>query len=166
MSDDRGYPLCYVSWKNAMAFCEWLSKREADGARLPAGYVYRLPTEAEWEYCASEGGHPITPDGDTMAWHLVNAKANQPVQQLKANAWGLYDMLGNVWEFCYDFYGRYEADEQVDPTGPKRGVLRVMRGGSHSNPADLCRPTYRGSIGWTDARANVGFRIVLAPILE
>lgn len=167
MSDERGYPVCYVSWKNAMAFCEWLTVREGKGRRLPDGYVYRLPTEAEWEYCASDGGAVHTvPNIEEVAWYIVNAKANQPVQQLRANDWGLYDMLGNVWEMCYDYYGRYEADDAVDPSGPRRGNLRVMRGGSHSNPADLCRPAYRSSIGWTDTRANVGFRIVLAPAVD
>ncbi len=165
MSAERNHPVCYVSWKNAMAFCEWLTVRERAGQRLPDGYVYRLPTEAEWEYCATVGGTARIFDLDAMAWHAKNSKANQPVQQLQANAWGLFDLLGNVWELCYDFYGRYRPEEVTDPTGPNAGVLRVMRGGSHANPADLCRPTYRSSIGWTDCRPNVGFRIVLAPAI-
>lgn len=166
MSDERNHPVCYVSWKNAMAFCEWLTIRERKGARLPQGYAYRLPTEAEWEYCASAGGELGEIDLDLYAWYMKNSKANQMVQQLQANGWGLHDMLGNVWELCYDYYGPYEPEEVADPVGPRRGVLRVMRGGSHSNPGDLCRPTYRSSIGWTDARANVGFRVVLGPTFE
>jgi formylglycine-generating enzyme required for sulfatase activity len=166
MSDGRNYPVCYVSWKNAMAFCEWLTIRETKGKRLPEGYAYRLPTEAEWEYCASRGGAVEDPELTGLGWYMKNSKTNQPTQQLRASQWGLYDMFGNVWELCYDYYGRYKPDEVSDPIGPRRGVLRVMRGGSHSNPADLCRPSYRSSVGWTDARSNVGFRVVLAPTIE
>ncbi|MDT8391212.1 MAG: SUMF1/EgtB/PvdO family nonheme iron enzyme [Lentisphaeria bacterium] len=166
MPDGDMYPICYVSWKNAMAFCEWLTNREREGNRLTAGYVYRLPTEAEWEYCARLDNRSGRADLDGRAWYARNAKANQPVRQLRANGAGLNDMLGNVWEFCYDYYGPYNADEVADPVAPPRGVLRVMRGGSHVNPAELCRPGYRSGVGWMDARPNVGFRIVLAPRIE
>ena len=168
MSGDPNYPICYVSWQNAMAFCEWLTEREREGNRLPEGYVYRLPTEAEWEYCARFGSSPKDGDLDSRAWYKRNTQTNQPVGQLHANEAGLKDMLGNVWEFCYDYYDKsyYTSDGITDPVGPDQGVYRVMRGGSHVNPAELCRPGYRSSVGWKDAEPNVGFRVVLAPSIQ
>jgi formylglycine-generating enzyme required for sulfatase activity len=89
-----------------------------------------------------------------------------PVGARLANAWALCDVLGNVWELCQDWYGPYPAEGVTNPVGPPVGVFRVMRGGSWRNSPDLCRPTYRSSIARTEARGNVGFRVVLARALQ
>ncbi len=161
------YPVAYVSWLNAKAFTEWLTARERRGGRLPNGYVYRLPTEAEWEYVCRVGGGPrkIT-DLSRHAWTGDNSgQKPHPVGNRSSNEWGIYDMQGNQWEFCYDFYAPYSRKATTDPYGPAEGVFRVMRGGSWRNAAELCRCTYRSSAARTETRANLGFRIVLAPPL-
>ena len=158
------HPVCFVSWRNAEAFCAWLTARERRNGRLPDGYAYRLPTEAEWEYaCRAGATAEVTGELAEHAWFMHNCNSTQPVARYPANAWGLHDMLGNVWELCHDWYGPYLEDQIVDPAGPDKGVLRVMRGGSWANAADLCRPANRSSIAATDTKPNVGFRIVLAP---
>jgi formylglycine-generating enzyme len=167
-----------VSWNDAMAFCAWLSKQE--------GKSYRLPTEAEWEYACragtmtifNTGGH--LPDG-FQKWRFNDGrieryfkdgkltkeyrdwpkKAPLQVAQTPANAWGLFDMHGNVGEWCADWYGPYEAGEQTDPQGRSDGDFRVIRGGWHGTFARTLRSANRSA--WIPETANdqVGFRVVL-----
>ena len=140
------YPATYVSWNDAVEFCRKLSEIE--------GLEYRLPTEAEWEYACRAGTTTAYSFGDDAselgeyAWYRENAweagqKYAHTVGQKKPNPWGLYDMHGNVWEWCEDRYGVYHAGAATDPTGPASGDLRVLRGGSFSNRSSYVRSANR-----------------------
>ncbi len=158
------YPISYVSWRNAEAFCRWLTSRERGAERLPDGYVYRLPTEAEWEYACRAGSEgDFAGDISLMAWHGNRSPNNAEVARLRPNAWRLYDMHGNVWEFCHDWYAPYPATDSIDPKGPPAGNFKVVRGGSWKNSAEMCRSSYRTHVAASETRGNFGFRIVLAP---
>lgn len=121
-------PVEQVSWEDAQEFLKQLNAKEK-GAR------YRLPREAEWEYAARAGLVWEAANLDPVAWSLVNSDyQTHPVGQKQPNGWGLYDMLGNVWEWCADRYGSeyYGKSPPVDPPGPAEGDLRVLRGGAWS----------------------------------
>ena len=120
------------------------------------GVQYRLPTEAEWEYASRAGasGRPFSPfsNRDAAAWHSGNSgDSPHPVGQKRPNAWGLHDMLGNVWEWVQNWYGRYPGGTTTDPLGPSSGSKRVGRGGGWSDPAEQCRVSFR-------SHASPGFR--------
>ena len=131
---------------------------------------YRLPTEAEWEYAAQAGGSDrIYSFGDDIlklgdyAWYVKNSgKTTHPVGEKKPNAWELYDMTGNVWEWCDDWYsGKYYKDSPMDdPKGEGGGERHVLRGGSWSSDARRCRLSYRGCSDPTNAYDHYGLRIV------
>lgn len=176
-------PVERVSWYDAVEYVNRLS----DAARLPRCYGadgsfegldcpgYRLPTEAEWEYAARAGTTTVTYNGDLwsdgcvepvlepIAWFCGNSGyQTHPVATKSANAWGLHDMLGNVFEWVHDWYGPYGGDA-FGPTGPSNGEIRVVRGGSWLNPAPIVRaahrfyfpPDYRGQdlgVGFRPAR--------------
>ncbi|MFM8793273.1 MAG: formylglycine-generating enzyme family protein [Solirubrobacterales bacterium] len=148
-SDFRGdlnRPVERVSWDDAVLYCQTLTTRERDAGRITAQQAYRLPTEAEWEYAARAGttgarytyqNYDVAQSLDKIAWLRGNSKTNgsrqtHPVKQKAPNAWGLYDMIGNVWEWCSDWYDDYPTGSVTDPKGPglspKR--VRVFRGGS------------------------------------
>jgi formylglycine-generating enzyme required for sulfatase activity len=169
---DLNRPVEQVSWTDSVNYCAKLTERERSAGRLPAGYVHRLPTEAEWEYAVragsttrfSYGEDPgYTKLGD-YAWYEGNSSnTTHPVGQKLANAWGLYDMAGNTWEWCLDWYGTYPGGNVTDPRGPASGSLRVIRGGSWNNNARICRSAFRY---FSDPDFRIyyfGFRIVLAP---
>jgi formylglycine-generating enzyme required for sulfatase activity/tetratricopeptide (TPR) repeat protein len=161
------YPVVYVSWENACNFTEWLTRRERSGGRLPDGYEYRLPTEAEWEYCC-RAGHALNFSGvpREVAWFSLASGARQ-IGTKAPNDWGIFDLHGNVWEWCRDYYGVYpDLRRETDPVGASTGTFRVIRGGSWSNAADLCRCSYRSMAASKEAKANIGFRVVLAPIID
>jgi formylglycine-generating enzyme required for sulfatase activity len=161
------YPVVYVSWENAHYFTEWLTRRERSGGRIPDGYEYRLPTEAEWEYCCRAGG-ALNFSGvpREVAWFSLASGARQ-IGTKAPNDWGVFDLHGNVWEWCRDFYGSYpQRRGETDPVGPSTGTFRVIRGGSWNNAADLCRCSYRSKAASKEAKANIGFRVVLAPIID
>jgi eukaryotic-like serine/threonine-protein kinase len=137
---DPRLPVETVSWQDAMTFCERLSALPAERS---AGRVYRLPTEAEWEYACRAGSTTIYSFGDSegslgdYAWYDSNSGSKtHPVGQKRPNAWGLYDMHGNVWEWCSDWYdGSYYASSPVDdPTGPVKAIpgFSVAVAGSNS----------------------------------
>ncbi len=160
-------PVEQVYWKDAVQFCQRLSALPEEKA---AGRVYRLPTEAEWEYACRAGSQTryIFGDGESdlvqHAWLDNNSDSKtHPVGKKKPNAWGLYDMHGNVWEWCSDWYGDYPSGAVCDPTGPQTGSLRVLRGGGWSSGAARCRSASR-SWAYPSARFNYyGFRLVLSP---
>jgi formylglycine-generating enzyme required for sulfatase activity len=162
-------PVETVSWTEAMAFCGELTERE-HAQTLPKGYVYTLPTEAQWEFaCRATTLGPYAGDGqlDNMGWYRENSHSRtQPVGQKSANAWGLFDMHGNVWEWCADWFGDYPGGHVCDPVGPAFGVNRVCRGGGWASIAGYCRSAYRD---WFDANSRgggLGFRIALVPQIK
>ena len=134
------------------------------------GRTFRLPTEAEWEYAARggqksrhfkySGGNNI----DRVAWYGGNSGIKtHPVGVLRPNELGLYDMSGNVWEWCQDWYGDYSSSAQTNPTGPEEGDYRVIRGGSYDCNARGCRVSYRYDGSPDDRDYRIGFRLVLVP---
>jgi formylglycine-generating enzyme required for sulfatase activity len=167
VKEDADYPATYVRWKEATVFCEKLSAKE--------GRTYRLATEAEWEYACRAGSSTGSFFGDDSsasgnhAWHYENAwnvgeEYAHAVGRKKPNGWGLYDMHGNVWEWCSDWRdgGYYKESPVDDPTGPSSGDVRVVRGGGWHYSSD-CRAAYRPR-GSPDPRGDdLGFRVALVP---
>jgi formylglycine-generating enzyme required for sulfatase activity len=149
---DLRRPVERVSWAEAAWFCMDLSTQ--------TGGVYRLPTEAQWEY-ACRAGTTTARYGDlgAIAWHSESAhESTQAVAQKQPNGWGLYDMLGNVWEWCRDWYDDSPPEPQRDPTGPTRGHARVLRGGAWYSDAQYCRAAQRNGSTDLDLQDTVGFR--------
>ena len=159
ISKGNSLPVENVTWAEAMEFCRRLSERDRPGARLPVGAEYRLPTEAQWEYACRAGTAGDYAGGlDAMAWYDSNSE-QQPhdVRTKKPNAWGLYDLHGNVWEWCLDYYAPV-LPEGIDPEA-RIGTQRVIRGGSYSNPDNRCRSSIREKLSPDERRRNVGFRL-------
>jgi formylglycine-generating enzyme required for sulfatase activity len=168
---DFDRPVETISWDEAVKYCELLTKRERAAGRIPPNSVYRLPTEAEWEYACrartstrfSYGDDPGYTNLAKYAWYLANsAHTTHVVGEKLPNPWGLYDIHGGLWEWCYDWYGTYPGGSVVDPQGPATGRYRVFRGGSWGCQGGRCRSAVReadpeGQTGY------VGFRVVLAP---
>ena len=160
LSNEDDEAVVNVSWHEAVAFCEWLSKKE----RTP----YRLPTEAEWEYACRAGtttrfntGNDLSEVYQKSQKHKSRPdKVSTLVGVTPPNAWGLYDMHGNVEEWCYDLYGAYEPGEQRDPVGRKAGLWRVVRGGSHNVYLKSLRSANRMSTLPEDKHWLIGFRVV------
>ena len=161
-------PVESVSWHDAVAYCAKLTEQEKAAGRLPAGYEYRLPTEAEWEYACRAGTTTEYSFGNdenqlgAYAWYNSIAPTH-PVGQKKPNGWGLYDMHGNVWEWCLDWHGDYPGGSTADPQGPTVGTSCVRRGGRWGSPARYCRSATRDYSQPNFRHSGVGFRIVLAP---
>jgi formylglycine-generating enzyme required for sulfatase activity len=159
-------PVEKVSWEDAVAFCKKLSELPEEKA---AGRVYRLPTEAEWEYACRAGSTTRFGFGDidsqlgSYAWFYKNSTgATRPVGQKTPNAWGLYDMHGNVWEWCADRKGDYSTSAVTDPTGPAEGSFRVFRGGCWFSEAAFCRSAFRHRIDPSFRNYYLGFRLALS----
>ncbi len=159
-------PVDSVSWDEAMQFCQTLSAK--------TGRIVRLPTEAEWEYACRAGGTSRFYYGDDpehtqlgdYAWYAANSGGKtQPVARKKPNAWGLYDMAGNVWEWCSDFYGGpYDQKPVTDPAGPAiapDGRLRILRGGCWETGPLSCRSANRGGLSAGRAASRCGFRVAV-----
>ena len=125
-------PVEQVSWSEAVEYCRKLTTKQRAEGLLPEGWEWRLPTEAEWEYAARAGTTGARHgELDAIAWWSGNSgDQTHPVKQKAPNAWGMYDMLGNVWEWCADWSGNYPTGSVTDPTGPNSGSFRVFRGGS------------------------------------
>jgi formylglycine-generating enzyme required for sulfatase activity len=159
-------PVETVSWDDAVAYCKKLTERERAAGRITAQQAYRLPTEAEWEYAARAGTTGVR-YGELAAigWYNVNSgRKTHPVSQKAANAWGLHDMIGNVWEWCSDWYGDYPTGSVTDPTGPSSGSFRVNRGGSWNFVARGVRSAFRGGGVPGDRGNGLGFRPVLSSV--
>jgi len=164
ISGGDDFPVCYVSWLNAVAFCTWLNRVEGQGDRLPRGYVYRLPSEAEWEYaCRAGTDGEFAGEVNNMAVYEHNSRSTRSVAAWQANGWGLYDMHGNVWEWCLDWKGDYANGEQRDPHGAASGVFKVLRGGGWKSSKALCRSATRHSASRYESDGTIGFRVALAP---
>lgn len=162
-ADGKDRPVERVSWIDALAFCRTLTERERGAGRLGADLAYTLPTEAQWEYaCRAGTTGAYAGEPDAMAWHSANSEGTtHPVGRKRPNAWGFFDMAGNVLEWCYDWYGDYPGGAVTDPTGPERGYYRMARGGSWRTAANLGRSAARsgGSAGRLDY--TIGFRLCL-----
>jgi formylglycine-generating enzyme required for sulfatase activity len=161
--DMSRFPVEEVSWNDAVEFCKKLLPEEKRNER-----VYRLPTEAEWEY-ACRGGASLQPFhyGDSLSSTQANFHSNlgrtTRVGSYEANAFGLYDMHGNVWEWCADWYDTnyYKHSPRKDPKGPATGTRRVLRGGSWGYNGGNCRSAYRGNYDPGYRSVGSGFRVVL-----
>jgi len=172
-------PVDSVTWNDAMAYCAALTTLEAAAGRLPAGYQYRLPTEAEWEYCCRAGTTTEYHYGNTLVcaqanfWYSNHTTSHClvgntiVVGSYTANAWGLHDMHGNVWELCLDWWNggaNYPAGPITDPYVTS-GPIRVFRGGGWLGVSNVCRSAFREGNFPTYTNDNLGFRVVLAPVL-
>jgi formylglycine-generating enzyme required for sulfatase activity len=177
------YPMEHVKFREAVVFCQKLSELPAE---MQAGRTYRLPTEAEWEYACRAGTATAFHTGDALSSTQANCNGNYPhggapkgpylkqtakVGSYAPNAWGLYDMHGNVMEWCADFYdpNYYKQSPKQDPAGPGKGVVttefppdhfRVVRGGCWLDEARGCRSAYRFRMQPTEPYRLVGFRVV------
>ncbi len=182
-TEDFGYgrsdrPAIDMTWMDAVRFCNWLSSKEGlepayqlDGDRVTWNVQspgYRLPTEAEWEYAAGGGAlgegfrYAGSNDVTEVAWFLDNADMQtHPVASKKANGLGLFDMTGNVREYCWDWSEPYDPDakDETDPTGPPDGTIRSVRGGSYNNPMLHLQITYRSGTFLGDHSGAKGFRV-------
>ena len=154
-------PVNSINWFMAARFVEEINK-------LDKQYHYRLPTEAEWEYVARAGSEEIRPvsleDLEDYAWFINNSGDEpQPVASKKPNAFGVYDMLGNVWEWVNDWYApdTYSNNNSNNPSGPKEGKFKIRRGGSYHCPVHLTRPGYRAANKPGVGYEVIGFRVVL-----
>ncbi len=164
MSKEDDEAVVFVNWHEAVKFCKWLSKKE--------GKPYRLPTEAEWEYACRAGTTTAYYTGDDLpdAYHKNQTQTWQPkpvslkVATTPVNPWGLFDMHGNVEEWCYDWYGPYEQGQQTDPVGRAGGDFKVTRGGSHSTKLSFLRSANRLGTLPQDKSWVIGFRIVLGEL--
>jgi formylglycine-generating enzyme required for sulfatase activity len=173
--DSDDLPVDNVTWGEAVAFCKKLSELPAEKR---AGRTYRLPTEAEWEYACRAGTKTPFHFGVSLSSKQANFHGAFPygeadpipplartckVGSYKPNAWGLYDMHGNVWEWCSDWHGKdyYGKSPRRDPQGPSEGSLRVVRGGSWRNYAHFCRSAHRGALAPSGRDSYLGFRVAL-----
>lgn len=156
------HPIINISWFEAVAYCEWLS--------INSTKVYRLPTDAEWEYAAKgaimmdsfeySGSNKL----EEVAWYSKNSNnQTQAIGQKNPNRLGIFDMTGNVREWCNDWYGKFQnnMDSLFNPKGPETGHYKVVRGGSWDSPAYFCRNTARSGHGPYDKLNTVGFRLVI-----
>ncbi len=169
---DPNRPVETVTWFDATNYCGQVTQRDRAAGRIAADSVYRLPTEAEWEYACrawtstrfNYGDDPGYTNLTDYAWYYDNTGGTaHPVGEKLPNLWGLYDMHGNVLEWCQDWHGNYGGGIGVDPEGPVTGSYRVVRGGSCGSITVGCRSAFRGR-DTPDDRVNIiGFRVVLAP---
>jgi formylglycine-generating enzyme required for sulfatase activity len=138
-------PVEQVSWEEVVEFCRRLTLNQRQEGILPEGGEWRLPTEAEWEYAARAGTTGAWHgELDAIAWYDDNSCCEtHAVKGKQPNAWGLFDMIGNVWEWCADWYGEYPTGSVTDPTGPSSRHFRVLRGGSWLDVAKESRPARR-----------------------
>ena len=169
---DTNRPVETVSWFNATSYCGKLTQSQRAAGRISANSVYRLPTEAEWEYACrawtstrfSYGDDPGYTNLTQYAWFDVNSGATtHPVGQKLPNPWGLYDMHGNIAEWCQDWYAPYHGGIALDPQGPATGSTRVFRAGLWLRPPSYCRSAWRNAAPPDFAGGGGGFRVVLAP---
>jgi formylglycine-generating enzyme required for sulfatase activity len=154
-------PVETVNWDDVQG---WLGKMN-ERHPLPAGWKWELPTEAQWEYACRAGTETAYAGVLTnMAWYADNSglKPN-PVGAKQANAWGLHDMHGTVFEWCRDWYGDYPSGVATNPTGATTGSLRVLRGGSWGSDAALCRSAYRFVVPPDSGLGIIGFRVAVVP---
>jgi formylglycine-generating enzyme required for sulfatase activity len=181
-NEEETLPMYFVSWNDAIAFCQKLTSFERSMNRLPKGYEYTLPTEAQWEYACRAGTTASTYAGsfenssimlDSICWYSGNSEigyhgkkiGNSLAGPRKAgeklpNAWGLFDMSGNLWEWCSDWYTAYN-ESAADPSGPLAGSSKVNRGGSWGSGPNDQRSAARAQNPPAEKSAYRGFRVAL-----
>ncbi len=156
-------PARWVIWNE----CQDLMDELNGSRKAPEGCRFRFPSEAQWEYAARAGQTTVYPGSDNVdevAWHNANAEnKTQRVGQKAANAWGLRDMAGNVYELCWDWYAPYPTEDVVDPYGPENGMHRVARGGYWDSEPAQCRVAARG-VGPANRGSRLGVRLILATL--
>ena len=170
---DTNRPVEMVNWHDATNYCAQLTARELVAGRLPAGWAYRLPAEAEWEYASRAGSTNRFSYGDdpgytqlaNYAWYSANSGGTtHAVGGMLPNRWGLYDMIGNIWEWCADWLGNYPGGSVSDPQGSSSGSNGVLRGGDWNGGGLYCRSAVRNVTAASDlGSGGLGFRVVLAP---
>ncbi|MDO4571316.1 MAG: formylglycine-generating enzyme family protein [Planctomycetia bacterium] len=149
------FPMKEISWSECQEFCQ---KLRAQGLNV------QFPTEAQWEYaCRAGTTGAYAGDLNSMGWHWGNSDAESPVAQKEPNPWGLYDMHGNLWEWCADWHGPYSNDSATDPAGPESGSGRVHRGGCFEQYEESCRSAWRDSKPPLFYSCGTGFRPILVP---
>lgn len=172
-TDNPSLPVDSVTWSEATNYCALLTEQERKAGRLTNNYAYRLPYEAEWEYAARGGKATRFSFGDDpgfttvplYAWTSENSgNDSHPVGQKSPNVWGLYDVYGNVAEWCLDWFGLYTEADKTNPTGPATGFDKVYRGGSWADAAADSRASARGGLNPNSRMSSFGFRVVLAPV--
>jgi formylglycine-generating enzyme required for sulfatase activity len=170
---DPTLPVEALFWTDATNYCALRTAQERTAGLIPTNYVYRLPTESEWEYADRAGATTRFSYGDdpgytsltNYAWYSANSVGTtHPVGQLLPNPWGLYDMHGNVMEWCQDRYGTYPAGSVTDPQGAVSGTYHVVRGGSYYFDGRYCRSATRDANSPAIWVLDVGLRVVLAPV--
>jgi len=166
---DPNRPVEKLSYFDAVRYCSTLTKSERDAGRLPSGYEYRLPSEAEWEYACRAGTTNLFSFGDAAtaaheyAWTAENSQTiTHPVGQKLPNPWGLHDMHGNVWEWCLDWFEKYPSADLTDPSGPATGKFKVFRGGGLNNDIEYARSANRFMMSPSNGIYFVGFRVALS----
>lgn len=182
------YPMYFVNWHEATAFCEKLTKRDHGSGKIPADWKYALPTDAQWEYACRAGTKTATAFGDTLSSHQANFDGDRPysnisdvdleeraprgpdrkcalaVATFRPNAWGLYDMHGNVSEWCRDWYDEKKLPGGKDPEIKDGGFLRVRRGGWWGSSGAGCLSAYRNYNAPHNRQSWIGFRVALVQI--
>ncbi|MBI1830350.1 MAG: formylglycine-generating enzyme family protein [Planctomycetes bacterium] len=163
---EKGLPVDQVSWNDCQAFCKKLRERDNN--------AYRLPTEAEWEYAARAGTTTPYHFGETLSTDLANYNGNfiygngkkgiyrektTPAGRFPANAWGLHDMHGNIWQWCQDWHGGLPSQAVSDPQGPKTGKNRMLRGGSWGSHPVFCRSANRNFADPDERTEFYGLRV-------
>jgi formylglycine-generating enzyme required for sulfatase activity len=162
-------PVDRISWLSAMEFAAKMTEHERASGRLPAGYEYTLPTEAQWEYACRAGNQGVrVEDLAAVAWFEANSnRQTHPVGQKQPNGWGLYDMLGNVAEWCLDGFHGYPGgrvtDLMIGYDGPSAAMARMVRGGAWASTVGECRFGRRHQYMLNSSQAGIGFRLALAP---
>lgn len=161
-------PVGQVSWGSAVEYCKRLTERERSSGTIAEWHTYRLPTEAEWEYAARAGTtSPRYGQLDDVAWHSENSNASPHAVRTKApNAWGLYDMIGNMTEWVWDWGGDYPTGPVMDPSGPSVPPIfrrtRITRGGAYHLAQEFCRSASRLGVLVDMQNGGAGFRVVLS----
>jgi formylglycine-generating enzyme required for sulfatase activity len=172
---DLNRPVESVTWLDATNYCAMLTQQDLAAGRIPPGSHYRLPTEAEWECAARAGTSTRFNYGDdpgatalsNHAWYgAIGGATTHPVGLKQPNAWGLYDMAGNIWEWCLDWYGPYAGGVATDPQGPASNPIgvKVIRGGAWESFESDCRSARRLTEAVSPFIKDfiIGFRVVLA----